>query len=396
MKVLLIIFGGLFVVIVGYFLALDCKNQSQILILEYLYNLKCGPQKKLPDNERLTLPSTTQTTTQISNIPIPSGQQNLSQESGIKLGLLYDKPIVDYFIKQNGEVIIVDEAGKIIKLVSGQEEVINESASPPKNALFTNDGSKIVFIFPNLISIFDLTTKNWRQISEEIIEVALSPKNELAYLKKDGSIFKLDITKDNFTPQKIIQINNLDSYLLWKNDKELFIVSRPSSLNVGIVLLLNTKNKDLSLIYELPGLSFSWDSKFDNGLLFSADQLGRGGKIFWVNKDFQNIRLSFITIPSKCIFGEKLSNSTTSELVLICGIPQDQSLLKDKILLDDWLSYDLYTEDDIYQINLKEGFIEPILINQQGLDIDQVKLYKNGLSFINRFDKKLYFISLPF
>lgn len=393
MKILLIILGSLFIIITGYFLAIDCKSPPSIWALEYLYKIKCGQEEKLPAINLPTPPIATQLPSPTSS----SSQPNLlnQKSTATQIGLLYDKPIIDYFIKQNGEIIIVDEIGKIIKIVNGQEEIINEGTAPPNYVLFTNDGSKIVFAFPNLVSVFDLTTKNWKQINEEIIEVAISPKNELAYLKKDGSIFKLDIAKDNFSPQKLIQLNNLDSYLLWKNNKELFIISKPSSVNVGAALLLDTTSKKLSLVYELPGLALNWDSKLDNGLLFSANQLGRGGKIFWVNKDLKNTQLSFITLPFKCAFKEELVNSTTTKSILICAIPKDQSFLENKILVDDWLSYDLYTEDNIYQINL-DGLVDPILVNQNGLDVSQIKTYKNGLSFINRFDQKLYFINLPF
>lgn len=396
MRVLLIISGCLIVLAFGYFLSMPCDSLSKISFLKYLYNIKCKEVGLSPQNNKVggTLPQPIE-----KPINEGEGQSNIlpgeAKNLKFNLGLLYNKPIINYFIKENGEIILINDVGEIIKITGKQEEIIKENTEQPKQILFSGDGSKIVFVFNNLISIFDLDTKQWKQINDTNLGPAISPKNELAYSKKDGSIFKLDLTKENASPQKLIQLNNLDFYLLWKDADSLFIVSRPSSLSIGNVLLLNTKNKTLSLSYELLGLDFDWDAKFNSGLIFSAYNLGRGGLLFLIDKNLKLNQLSFLTIPRKCAFGEKTeTNSTSSKTILVCAIPKNANYLKERLILDDWLSYDLYTEDDIYQIDLESGFIEQILTNQDGLDIDLIKIQKNKLFFVNRFDKKLYIINL--
>lgn len=393
MKVLLIIIGGLVVLVFGYFLSISCDALPQFSFLKHLYNIKCGEEKPpYPGSGTLPQPIEGGTNKDVNRLIVQPGENN---DLKFKIGMLYDKPVINYFIKENGEVIIINDVGEIIKIKAGQEEVIKEGVENPKQILFSGDGSKIVFVFNDLINIFDLNTKKWRQINDTNLGPSISPKDELAYSNKGGSIFKLDLTKEDASPQKLIQLNNLDFYLLWKDADDLFVVSRPSSLNVGNVLLLKTGSGNLSLNYELLGLDLIWNPKLNNGLLFSANRLGLGGNLFWVDKNLKTNQLSFLTLPQKCAFGEKTeTNSTSSKTILVCATPKNINSLKERPILDDWLSHDLYTEDNIYQINLESGFIEPILTNQDGLDIDLIKIQKNRLFFVNRFDKKLYVVNL--
>lgn len=398
MKKILIIIIFLIVLIGGYIISIPCENFPNIAVLKFIYNIKCTSSDKANNINIPQLP-TTQKTEQNTN------QENLISDSNkSKIKKISETKLLKYTITPNNEILAVNQLGKIIIINTnnGNEEIINDYiGETPINILFSNDGSKIIFIFQNSINIFDKNSKTWNQINDEVYSPAISLNNKLAYFKKDNnknSIYVVDLNKQDFKPIKIIDLNILDSKLIWKDDLNIFIVSKPSSLNVGHVLNLNIKNKTIKLIYELPGLDFDWDEKINSGLLFYSGQLNKGGNFNFVNNNFEAKKFSFLTLPLKCVFEknnqQNQNTSTINNFYIFCAVPQDQNLLNDKLVIDDYLTYDIYTEDNFYKIDVNQQLINNIPIENQLFDAINLKVFNNKLFFINRFDKNLYSIDL--
>jgi hypothetical protein len=393
-------------IVVGYVLSYPCENPPSVDVLKYIHGLKC---KSVQEGEKYgTLPK--------SGELINATGEKTSKEGGVvekksQVGVVYNDKVKNYFINEGGDIFIVDYSGNIIKINKNQNETINDTSfGYPKNVLFypySQNDLKILINFSDFISIFDTQSKNWRQIPLGSFGADFGLDNNLFYFQKEGvgvSLFKLNLSKENSTPQKLIQLNILDSRLIVKNKDEIFIVSKPSSLVGGYVLLFNTKNKNLSSVFELNGLYFNWDPKTQNGLVLTSNELNRGGRFFLVNKDLKTKELSFVTLPNKCYFykesvsgvgGDTKQTTSTSQDFMICAIPRNQEILKNKYIIDDYLSYDLYTEDDIYRINLSDGSAN-ILFNDENknFDMEYLQFIKNKVFFINRYDKKLYVINL--
>lgn len=398
----LIIIGFVFLFI-GYLWKYPCSNFPSVGILKYIYNLKCGVAPAV-DNKTNggTLPNVNNNLNQNTQTQQAQKSGDASLPKTESVGIIYDNKIKNYFVNSKNEVFVVDDLGKIIKITNGKIEIINDSFSGiPRRVIFSVNGEKVLIDFSDLISIFDIKNNSWRQLNPDSFGAHLDLNNNVYYFQKESagnSIFKLDLSKDNSKPQKLIQLNILDSYLIPKNKDELFIVSKPSSLAYGSVLLFNNNKKDLSLLYEAQGIDFSWDSKTQNGLFLSSGQLNQGGFLFWVNKNLTIQQLSFLTLPSKCIFEENNipnQTSTNAGLFLICAVPRDQDGLKNRYITDDYLSYELYTEDDIYKIDLNNGRMKVIFDDQtKNFDMDKLQMIDNRIFFINRFDKKLYSIKL--
>ena len=416
-KYLIII--GIVVLIIGYLWKYPCDSFPNVSVLKYIYNLKCGAPTETNINSG-TLPNTNNNLTQ--NTENQKNNSSLSQTGNV--GIIYDNETKKYFVNDKNEVFVVDYFGKIIKVVNGQSEIINDSNSGnPYQVLFSPSGEKILIDFSDFISIFDLQNKNWRQLDLNSFGPSFDLNNNVYYFQKENafnSIFKLDLSKESSKSQKLIQLNILDSYLISKNKDEVFIVPKPSSLAYGSVVLFNNQNKNVSLVYEFPGLHFNWDAKTQNGVLLTSGELNKGGRFFWINKNLKAQELYFLTLPSKCIFNEELtktnedilnqtsttSTSSTSTLktaqastitktFLICAVPRNQNELKNKYITDDYLSYELYTEDDIYKIDLNSGETKIIFNDKtKSFDMDKLQLVNNRIFFINRFDKKLYSINL--
>lgn len=409
MKKVLIIIVILIVLILGYVFSIPCDVAQNNKFLQYVYKIKCE-SKQTVINENVNVPEVanqnnqnTSTNNLNQNIENPNAQSKIKKISNSK--------ILNYTITPNNEIIVVDDSGNIIK-ITDKEEFIYQNINPiiPIEILFSDDGSKIVFIFKNLISIFDIKTQNWKQLPQSASNaIAISKNNKIAYFQKENntnSIYLLDINKKDSTPIKLMQINMLNSKLIWKDDSNLFITSYPSSLNVGYVWLLNIKDKTLKLVYELPGLYFDWNEKLNQGFLFYSNesQLKRGGFFSLVNKDLKSQKFSFLTLPPKCSLNQKIdsqnstsTNKSTQSVInyVFCAVPTKQQSLQEKLVIDDYLTFKLYTEDEFYQINVDEGLINKIQIpNNQFFDAINLKNINNKLFFINRFDNNLYEINL--
>lgn len=81
---------------------------------------------------------------------------------------------------------------------------------------------------------------------------------------------------------------------------------------------------------------------------------------------------------------------------LYCAIPRDAEKLSRSFLPDDYYKMTLLTADDFYRIDLINGNAAPILADPgQTIDASNLKIFNNKLFFVNRYDQKLYAITLP-
>ncbi len=409
--IILLIIGG------GYFFGYNCDLQPQNWLSKIIYSLKCG--KTMPPNQETPMPpSVSQNTNQQGIEQNNTNQLNINN----KYSVIYNDETIDYSISELGEVILLNKFGKVIKIKNKEQETIITNLNVfPKNINITKDGSKIVFDLNNIISIFDVNSKKWRQLEQESFAPFISESNELFYfVKKQGDsvdLMKIDLNKENASSQKLINLNALNYKIISKNKDSILLASNPSSIDIGSVLEFNTKTKNLSLIYELPGLIFKWNEKFNLGLMFTTNNFNnyKGGVLTLLNKNEENKTFSFLTLPSKCDFREFKNkeavlqttiNTTTTlnneeaknqsnNIQLICAVPQDQEKLKYQRFVDDYLTKELYTEDNVYLINLSDQTMNIVWSsNNDYFDMNNVKVFNNKLFFINRFDNKLYSIDI--
>jgi hypothetical protein len=151
-----------------------------------------------------------------------------------------------------------------------------------------------------------------------------------------------------------------------------------------------------------------------------------GGKLSLLNTSGQTLNaLTFLTLPSKCVFDIQTQNppqatsapttssstkSTSkkgsatpppvvtpviSQEYLYCAVPRDTQRLNTSALPDDYLKGALFTSDDFWRIDLATGDTSAVFIDpNQNLDATDLKIFNKTLFFVNRFDKKLYAISL--
>lgn len=151
---------------------------------------------------------------------------------------------------------------------------------------------------------------------------------------------------------------------------------------------LNTKNIKL-VVKEEPGLVIKWNPLGDIGIKWSSSVL----KI--INRDndlLMTVRLK--TLPTKCTFYAP---------GVYCAAAKDQDALPSSLTPDNYLKGDIKFDDDIYSISLSELLRQSEIsalrlfktyFADSSIDAVHLEVKDDVLFFINRYDKKLYSLSL--
>lgn len=375
--------------------------------------------------------STSQTPTGQGSAQIQNQALNRDSLSGMStgqnlLGVLAQKSnqvapnlVKDYFVDAQGKVTFIQPDGQIFSSIG---EVANDETPKTINstaidglidASFSSDGKMVAARFGNpenpQTSILDIDGKTWRPLELSIQSLAWSPKSrQIAYLAKTNkglALGTLDLSQNKSKPKEAIFFHAEDLNLAWVGPEKVMITEKASAKIKSSVWAYDFNKKTLaSFIRDRLGLETIWNASGTLALELSGGQL----KLI----DAQGVaasRFDFVTIPSKCAFSFSFVNATTTSIstgtkktaaiqpvkeeYLNCAIPKNASQLSGRDLPDDYYMKDLFTEDNIYQIKISGGEVAS-LFTGEGVDATNLKRVGQKIYFINRFDNKLYSVSI--
>ena len=317
-----------------------------------------------------------------------------------KLKILSAQPIFDYWIyaaTSSKEIFYLNQNGQIFKIKEGgeDEEVTPELIENLQSIKPSADGKYVLIKFGDRnfteFSVFDSESKVFQILPKDTSAAAFSPNGkQIAYLDKTGLFIK-DLTGVKPKTSKILSFNQRDFGLEWILPEIVVLTSKPSAFAKSSIWSLNIKNKTfqpLSII-ELEGLMVKWSSdigaKNKLGLQFNSRLEGRESSLNLINeKGEKQANLNFITLPDKCYF---------SNPQIYCAVPSE--IPAKTVLPDDYLKRAFYSNDFIYQIDIeKNSFSEIIGAGNPVIDAVGLSLSDGKLLFINRYDNKLYELSL--
>ncbi len=359
-----------------------------------------------------------------------------------KFGVLSQDPILDYFVDAQNNITAIEPTGEVMAISNGQSTTINSSTiNDIISTSFSFDGKKILVSFGDpsnpQMDLFDVATNAWLTFSKGIQSPRWSPANnyQIAYLAVTGSgklaLATIDAANLKATPSVLLALNASDLTLQWPTQSEFILADKPTSQNAGSIWAFNSAAGTLTpLIYEVDGAEGIWsrNATIPYGLTFFNSVSGQGDTLqlqaFMGGLATQP--LSFLTLPSKCVFNtEQMAIATTTSvdatstststasstasstakkkvttptaatstpyLALYCGIPRDSSGFSSAKLPDDYLTMALFTSDDLYKINTVTG-AEQVLWSDttQNMDTSDMKFFNDALFFVNRYDQKLY------
>ncbi|MBI3589246.1 MAG: hypothetical protein HY093_02430 [Candidatus Liptonbacteria bacterium] len=319
----------------------------------------------------------------------------------------------NYFVDESGNVILIQPDGQIVG-VAGKETMVLSSADLGNliEAAFSADGKMILVKFGDSrypqTSIFDIGNKTWKPVDLKIQSAAWAPRGrELGYLARGNKAAVLgtwDLSQSKTKPKEVTTLHIRDMDLWWVRPEEILLVQRGSHEVESSVWGFNWTKKTLRPVFEDQlGLETLWSEDGSLALEMAGGQLNLEDL-----KNGSSKRLAFLTLPSKCAFDTEIIKTATStasasskkaktvpavEKILLCAVPADANQLNGHTLPDDYYKKTFFTEDSFYKIRLADGAISKIF---EGGTIDATNLKRVGqkLFFINRYDSKLYALTL--
>ncbi|MBI4085469.1 MAG: hypothetical protein HY432_03130, partial [Candidatus Liptonbacteria bacterium] len=352
---------------------------------------------------------------------LPPGQaadgQNSSQQdaNGSGLTIASQSRALDYFVDASKNVFVIQPDGQVIKSSDGRDEKISEGPiAGITGASFSFDGKKIMATIGGgsqvKIEIFDVEQKIWRLLPNIAQSPVWSPYNhQLAFLSKVGdstALYTLNADDPKAKPVEATRIRQQDMVLDWVSRSKILLGDAPNSQWASSLWVFDTAKKTVSpVLLDKNGLQTTWDSSQTTGFAFYSNENSyTGGQAWLIGQDGKRIqRMNLLTLPSKCVFYDKPISSATSTtasekttLLLFCAVPRDKQAFENKPLPDAYLEKDLFTSDDLFEIEVFSGNLENIFGSSKiGVDADNLKVFGNSLFFTNRFDGKVYYVNLP-
>ncbi|MCL5017080.1 MAG: hypothetical protein M1155_00220 [Patescibacteria group bacterium] len=341
-------------------------------------------------------------TTEVTNVgeggaigaPINTSEQTTTQTPQTvtqKLSIFIDTPVSEYWLNsKDGSVYFANLAGQIIKINNDntRQLVSPQTITNLHSIIPSKDGSLAIaeFNYPQLptFSIFSASSTSWQPLPVSTISATISPDSKKVAYTNEKALNVLDLTT-----QKTSQLQNMSQAglnLNWITDQKILFYSDPAIDISGYVYSFDTATKTLKMLTSGDyGTDIKWADKGDLGIkLISAERMP---KLSIVDDLCNNlVSLPFVTVPEKCVFS---SNSQ----IIYCGIPKN---IRSGIALpDDYYSKNDYFVDDIFEMNLPTGKITKIFDgNDVPLDAYDLKIKDNSLLFVNRYDNKVYSLSL--
>lgn len=321
------------------------------------------------------------------------------------LTLISRASVWDYAVSPQMGMLFLDLNGSVTSVSSTETVIANANFGNITGGWFSPDGKWLLVrsgaIATSRWSLLDVAKKTWKDINANTSEMVWSPTgNQLAYFTRRTSGSTLSTYNPTTGATKaLLTLSASDLTLRWQNLTHIFVMDRPSSLVPANVWDFSIGTGTfLPFATNVAGADIIWGGAQTGGLLFKAGPTG--GTLSLVNaKGVVSQVANFLTLPSKCAFGDTpMASTSTPELAdyLFCAIPPNGEGLKHRQLPDDYLKKVFGTSDIIYAIDLDVGIILPVTPASQTFSFDagSVKVYGKSLYFINQHDRKLYRVSL--
>lgn len=336
--------------------------------------------------------------------------------SATSFGVVDSDQVLNYFVDANNDIFAVNTDGSIHEVINGQSSELSASSTANIiSASFSYDGKKILILSGSqsdpAAAVYTIASSTWTALPNGLVGAEWSPTNyQIAYLapgKAGTTIGTINAASAKPTPTALATVNAQDLSLVWLSNNQMVLADKPSASVQTSILLFNTQTKAVTpLVVEESGLQSLWTtgttSTGEFGLVFSGTA---GGYTLQLASPTGTIleALNFLTLPSKCLFSNQpeaatsttATSTTTVSPVLYCGVPRNESNFSAAHLPDDYDQFALFTSDNIYKIDLTSGAATILWNDQnQNMDASDLKFANNDLFFINRYDQKLYALTL--
>jgi len=324
-----------------------------------------------------------------------------------KSSVINQEPTAAYFPDESGEIIVINQNGKINKISENGVEIISEEeVKDLVGATFSYDGKKILASLGDknnpTTSVFDLKQKSWRPLKDVSWPASWSPADyRLAYFtntKTGQSLQTIDLGNIKATPKKIIDTNSADLIPNWVYPTTIILEEKSSAYTATSIWAVDLRNNTISAVMrDRLGLQGEWDKLNKYGII-SANNNTITERLSLIDLSGKVLRkFNFLTLPEKCAFETENTTSTQAartDKLIYCAIPRGGQKLGTKILPDDYWQGAVFTNDEILKIDLQLGNVVLIKMPEKGsFDVTNMNVKNEFLYFINRLDGLLHRVS---
>jgi hypothetical protein len=334
---------------------------------------------------------------------------NPANASSSSFGLVSNDPALDYFVDAANTVTLIEPNGTIESISNNTTTILSTSTiSDIINASFSYNGKQIMITSragaTTQTVVFNTSSRTFTLLQNDMQSPVWSPTNDkIAYLipAYDGteSLNMIDLGAAIAKPITISTLSMEDLSLQWPSKNTIIISDRPSAFVPSSIWKFNIPSQTLSLVvYENYGTESAW-SPSGSALLFLGGANNAGGRLLYQDAAGNQQTLAFDTLPSKCVFTPIVATSSisSSSAMFYCAAPADQNTFFIVRLPDEYDQKVYFSNDNFYSVNVgTEALNEIFSYTQANMNIDatDLKIFNNVLFFINRYDQKLYALSL--
>jgi hypothetical protein len=351
----------------------------------------------------------------ISNLPVTNvdftdrGSTSTPIGTGVgTFGRSVDAEVEAFYVMPSETVLYLERSGKVVKAAKNAslETLSSSPLTNIRSARFSFDGKRLLVGYGEgniQWSVFDTEKKTWQPLAATILSATWAPSdNRIAYISARG-IETIDMSAAKPQGQLIQKIAIADTDIFWPSPNKLVLADKPSAAIRNSILAFDMKTKEVNLLGEHLGYSGLWNFEGSRGVIFRGLARGKGGSFFEADMKGSNEKqFNFLTLPQKCAFSYQItplapSSSTpktatsTRKEFLSCAIPRNQDRLFSEPLPDAYLKRALFTQDDLFDIDLASGQLIPLLAeNSDVFDADMLQVQNGRVFFRNRIDHKIY------
>ena len=315
--------------------------------------------------------------------PPPIDNQAPIDANKAVLNLLGGENVFDYWTSDSGKIYYISLNGEIYEINGSDEKKITSQPIQELNYLKPSfDGKFILLSFggglEKSFSVFDTETLSWNPMPEGAVSADWRPnKYEIGYTTapSQGESTVNIMNAETKKTSLVTKFNARGVELDWAQEEKINLLQKPSSVAESGLWSIDLKTKTIKNLASDLSLVIKWNKNGSFGLKYN-------NFISLIDADARVLASSLpTTLPSKCVFVEK---------ILYCAFPR--LINKRDSFLDDYLKKKLYTEDDFSSIDTETGALNKIFDSGNALiDADKLRALNNEtILFINRYDNKIY------
>lgn len=306
-----------------------------------------------------------------------------------KLSVLINSPVFEYWLSsKDNSLYFANLDGQIIKINSDGSRSLASSQTLNNLHSITSsaDGSMVIaeFNYPELpsLSVFSASSASWKPLPPGTISAAFSPDSKKIAYTDQSALRTLDLATQK--TDEIQKMSQVGFKLNWLKTSEIFFYEEPSIETISRFYSFNLTAKTFTNIMDGQfGVDVLWSKDGKQGIRLAS--ISRIPKLELINEfGDADIRFTFLTVPEKCLL---------ETAKIYCGVPKN--IRNGIILPDDYYKKKDYFVDDIFELDLPTGKITKIFDgNESSIDASDLKIKDGALLFINRYDNKVYSLSL--